>query len=234
MKRNNIIVLVLLMCSGAIAQNVGSQRKSTEDAFIARMKEMSGSEVSEGVVPDTALMSKAEGKSYYVHPGETYIIDGISSATYYNYRDGQFQPLCDKRFPKETIANRLLLLNSELPDGEMRLKFQKYRYETDSVNIRFKQFMRFCGNENYKMYIGIEKSDNEELKVDVFLYNGVSQWLHIFNLSCPTDKVTEEGLSMAGDAWLFIPTSNLRELMGEKLPDDFMQRLLNKTKDKQL
>lgn len=230
-KKNILILLTLLICSGVTAQNVESQRKTMEDAFIARMKEMESSDVLSRVSPDTTVMSKAEGKNYYIHPGDTYIIDEISSATYYDYNGTSFLPLCNKHFPIETIANRLLLPSRELPDGKMQLKFQKYRYETDSVDIQFKQFIAFCKNENHKAYVGIEKFDKEEMKVDVFLYNDTSKWLHIFTLNCPIDRVADEGLSIAGDAWLFIPTSNLRELMGKELPDDFMQKLLNKTKE---
>lgn len=232
MKKNNIIItLALLICSGATAQNAESQRKSIEDTFISRMKTIAECDVHTRITPDSTIMSKAEGKDYYICPGNTYIIDEISSATYYNLKDTLFLPLCDKNFPVETIANRLLLPNKELPNGEMKLTFHKYRYETDSVNIQFKQFVAFCNNEDYKAYVGIEQMDSVEMKVDVFLYNDLSQWLHIFNLTCPAGNVADEGLSIKGNAWLFIPTSNLRELMGKELPNDFMQNLLRRTKE---
>lgn len=231
MKRKELILaLALLGCIVATAQDVESQRKKKEDAFIARMKEMAGGEWLARISPDTTVMSMVEGKKYYVLPGDTYILDNISSATYYHRNGKTFQPLCDKCFPAETIANRLLLPNRELPDGELRLEFQKYRYETDSVNIQFKQFVMFCRNEGYKEYVGIESMDDVNMKVDVFLYKEDDQLLHIFNIECPLDKVSDNGLYIAGSAWLFIPTSNLRELMGKELPKDFMQKLLRKTK----
>lgn len=225
-----LIVFTLFMCVTAIAQDEASQRKAIEDAFITRMKEMAGSDILARISPDTTVMSKIEGKDYYVLPGETYILDEISSATYYVHDGLLFTPLCDKRFPTETIANRLLLPNRELPDGKMNVKFQKYRYKTDSVSIQFKQFVAFCNSEDYKAYVGIERIDSMEMKVDVFLYNDTTQWLHIFTLTCPVEDVSAKGLAIEGCAWLFIPTSNLRELMGKELPDDFMETLLRKTK----
>lgn len=233
MKRYQIlIVLTLFICATAIAQEETSQRKNIEDTFIERMKAMAGSDILARISPDTTVMSKVEGESYYILPGETYILDEISSATYYTHKGLVFLPLCDKRFPKETIANRLLLPNRELPDGEMKVKFQKYRYETDSVNIQFKQFIAFCNSEGYKAYVGIEHIDNTEMKVDVFLYNDTAQWLHIFAFTCPVKNVSDKGLVIEGCAWLFIPTSNLRELMGKELPKDFMQKLMRKTQSK--
>lgn len=180
------------------------------------------------------MMSKMKSKNYYVLPGDTYILDEISSATYYFYKEKAFHALCNKHFPVETIANRMLLLNEELPDGELRLKFQKYRYETDSVNIDFKRFVTFCKSEGCEAYVGVEDKDDTELKVDVFLYNAAAQWLHIINFECPAENVADEGLSVAGNAWLFIPIGNLRELMGKELPPDFMEKILSKTKNTSL
>ncbi len=235
MKKNQLlIVLALLFGLTVNAQKEVSQRKTMEDAFIARMKSMAGSDILARISPDTSVMSKAKGKSYYILPGDTYILDEISSATYYMSEGSSFQPICEKQFPTETIANRLLLPNRELPDGEIKLKFQKYRYETDSVNIQFKQFVVFCKNEGYESFVGIEHTDKAEMKVDVFLYNNTKKWLHIVTLTCPIEQVADNGLSIAGDAWLFIPTSNLRELMGNKLPKDFMNKLLQKTKSKSI
>lgn len=224
------IICALFVCVAATAQEETSQRKSTEDAFIARMKEYAQGDFLGKVSPDTTVLGMVEGKNYYVLPGDIYIIDEISSATYYSHEDNVFRPLCDKRFPAETIANRLLLPNRELPDGSMKLTFQKYRYETDIVQIKFKQFYNFRESEGYDAYIGIESNDSKEMKVDVFLYNATNKWLHIFSLNCPTQSVADEGLEIKGDAWLFIPTANLRNLMGKELPKDFMQKLLNKTK----
>lgn len=221
-KDKTLIIFALFVCISAIAQEETSQRKAIEDAFIARMKEMAGDDILARISPDTTVMSKAEGKNYYVLSGDTYILDEISSATYYNNDGKSFLPLCDKRFPKETIANRLLLPNRELPDGKMNVEFQKYRYEKDSVSIQFKQFVAFCNSEDYKAYVGIENIDSVEMKVDVFLYNDTTQWLHIFVFTCPIEDVSDKGLTIEGSAWLFIPTSNLRELMGKGLPDDFM------------
>lgn len=223
-------VCALFVCIAATAQEETSHRKSTEDAFIAKMKEYAQRDLLGRVSPDTTVLGKVEGKDYYVLPGETYIIDEISSATYYTHVDEGFLPLCDKRFPAETIANRLLLPNCELPDGCIKLTFRKYRYKTDSVNIHFKQFYQFYTNEHYEAYIGIESKDSKEMKVDLFLYNARNKWMHVFVLDCTTQSVADDGLTVKGDAWLFIPTSNLRNLMGKELPKDFMQKLLNKTK----
>lgn len=226
----SIIICALFVCAAATAQEETSQRKSTEDSFIARMKEYATGDFLGKVSPDTTVFGKVEGKDYYVLPGDTYIIDEISSATYYSHEGDVFRPLCDKRFPAETIANRLLLPNRELPDGSMKLTFQKYRYETDSIQMQLKQFYHFCKSENYEAYIGIESKDSKKMKVDVFLYNAENKWLHIFSLDCPTQSVADDGLVVEGNAWLFIPTSNLRNLMGKELPKDFMEKLLNKTK----
>jgi len=225
-----LIICTFFMCDAAIAQDDVSKRKTIEDDFIAKMKEWAKLDPIGRVNPDTTALGKVEGKGFYVLPGDTYIIDEISSATYYHRAGKEFRPLCDKRFPAETMANRLLLPNRELPDGSMKLTFQKYRYETDSVQIQFKQFYSFYRSEHYDAYIGIESKDSREMKVDVFLYNATNKWLHIFSLNCPVAGVAEKDLVAWGNAWLFIPTSNLRELMGKELPKDFMQKLMNKTK----
>lgn len=218
------------MCITATAQSEVSKRKSLEDTFIANMKKWAELDPIGRIDPDTTVLGKVEGKDYYVLPGDTYIIDEISSATYYTRKGKTFHPLCDKHFPAETLANRLLLPNRELPDGVMKLTFQKYRYEMDSVQMRFKQFYQFFYNEHYDAYIGIESKNDKTMKADVFLYNAENKWLHIFSFDCPTQNVADKDLSIVGNAWLFIPTSNLRELMGKELPKDFMQKLLNKTK----
>lgn len=231
MKQFRLFILFLLLGGMAAAQEGTSQRKAMEDAFIARMKAMADADMLVRISPDTSLMSKVQEENYYVLPGDTYILDEISSATYYIYNGQTFHALCDKRFPAETMANRLLLPDKELPDGELRLKFQKYRYETDSVNIQFKQFVSFCKSEGCEVYVGVENVEGSELEVDVFLYNGSARWLHIVNLECPVEKVADEGLSVSGNAWLFIPLANLRELMGKELPEDFMDRITSKTKN---
>ncbi len=220
----------LMCCAVSLAQQADSKRKSMEDAFIEQMKKVAKMDVLARITNDTTVMSRVEGEDYYVHPGETYIVDGISTATYYELKGKSFIPLCDAKHPKETIANRLLLPNKELPDGNIKLAFQKYRYKSDSVNIQFKQLMIFCRNKGYEMFVGIESMDKMVMKVDLFLFNNENKWLHVINLSCPTSKVADKGLVADGTAWLFIPTSNIKQLMGKELPKDFMDRLMKKTK----
>jgi len=180
--------------------------------------------------PDTTAIDKVKDKKYYEYPGETYIVDQISSTTYYVPENDGIIALCDNNYPKETITNRLLLSNSNLPDGEMQLTFQKYRYEKDSIRIGLKQFVSFCRQEGYTIYIGIEQLDSSTTIVDLFIFNKLKKWLHLLSLSCPTKDIADAGLTLKGNAWLFIPTSNVRELMGKELPKDFMNRLLRKTK----
>ena len=219
--------LLFLICLRVMSQEGTSQRKSIEDAFISRMKAMTiDRDVLTRIDTDTLLKNMVKGNRYYIQYGETYILDEISSNTYYKKRGHIFKPLCDKHFPEETIANRLLVSNNDLPDGMITLKFQKYRYETDSVSISLKQFVTFYKSEGYNAYVGIEHIDNKEINADVFLYNVEKKWLHLINVTCPIEDVSNEGLVANGNAWLFIPTSNLRELMGKELPEDFMDRLI--------
>lgn len=223
-----LTIFCMIATSFANAQDKNSKRKQMEDTFIEQLKDAAKWDILAKVSPDTSVMSRAEGKKYYILPGDTYIIDAISSSTYYNKKGKHFIPLCDKKFPTETIANRLLLPNKELPDGTMKLDFQKYRYAKDSVTIHFKQLLSFCKKENYEPYVGIEQVDDKMMKVDLFLYNYSNKWLHIINLDCNTHHIADEGLAVNGKAWLFIPTSNLRELMGKELPKDFMKKLMGK------
>lgn len=218
--------LLFIICLQVMAQEISSQRKTIEDAFISRMKAIATApNVLTKIDTNTLVKNMVKGDCYYTQSGETYILDEISSNTYFERRGYVFKPLCDKNFPKETIVNRLLLSSNDLPDGLMTLKFQKYRYEVDSVSISLKQFVSFCKGEGYNAYVGIEHMDNKEIIADVFLYNSERKWLHIINVTCPIEDVAHEGLVANGNAWLFIPTSNLRELMGKELPEDFMDRL---------
>lgn len=228
MKKILILFSLLFLISLRVMSQEGtSQRKSIEDAFISRMKAMTiDGNVLTRIDIDTVVTNLVKENRYYTQYGETYILDEISSNTYYKKRGNIFKPLCDKHFPKETIANRLLLSNNDLPNGMMTLKFQKYRYETDSVSISLKQFVSFCKHEGYKAYVGIEHIDNKEINADVFLYNDEEKWLHLINVNCPIEDISNEGLVAIGNVWLFIPTSNLRELMGKELPEDFMDRLI--------
>lgn len=224
------LVMGLLCCAVSLAQQADSKRKSMEDAFIEQMKMAAKMDVLSRITNDSTVMSRVEGKNFYVHPGETYIVNGISTATYYERKGKSFVPLCDAKYPKEMIANRLLLPNRELPDGNVKLTFQKYRYQKDSVNIQFKQLMAFCRNKGYEMFVGIEGMGKKEMKVDLFLFNYENKWLHVLNLSCPIKKIADKGLVVEGVAWLFIPTSNVRQLMGKELPKDFMDKLMKKIK----
>ena len=80
------------------------------------------------------------------------------------------------------------------------------------------------------MFVGVESMSKKEMKVDLFLFNNENKWLHVINLSCPIKNVADKGLVVEGTAWLFIPTSNIRQLMGKELPKDFMDKLMKKTK----
>lgn len=192
------MTISLFCCAVSSAQQTDSKRKSMEDAFIEQMKMAAKMDVLSRIKNDSTVMSRVEGENYYVHPGETYIVDGISTATYYERKGKSFIPLCDAKYPKETIANRLLLPNRELPNGSIKLTFQKYRYQKDSVNIQFKQLMTFCRNKGYEMFVGIEGMGKKEMKVDLFLFNNENKWLHVLNLSWPIKKVADKGLVVEG------------------------------------
>lgn len=91
-----------------------------------------------------------------------------------------------------------------------------------------KQFVTFCKRDGYQAYVGIESADEKSIHSDVFLYNSQKKVLHIFNISWPIQAVADKGLTVHADAWLFIPTNNIKQLMGPKLPKNFMQDLMRK------
>lgn len=155
--------------------------------------------------------------SIYALPGNTYIINSVSSDSYFtiNKKTNQAKIIMDAKNPIPTIANMVVIGNGF--GGILELKISKHEYgRSEVINIPLETFIQYNLANGCDIFWGLDNIDANILKGTIFCYNINEGYDHIIRIEVNTSQLGSNKLTIKGYASLFVPTNNIQNLDQDK------------------
>ncbi len=122
--------------------------------------------------------------------------------------------LVDPLFPEESVYN-LFLSDRVAGQYTLQLKLRKYGFKKESFEVPLKKWIRFCEYMGCNCYVGIENVNNGKIHAAIFAVNTIMQYNHVLYVTIAQESLTRQGGNIKGELHVYIPTDNIKELIGE-------------------
>lgn len=212
-KKDSIIILTFPIRYDNI--NKGT-RSEIENRYIDRLKHFIVKEPRHIPHANISELKQIED-SIYVLPGNSYIINSVSSDSYFmiNKNTNQAKYIMDANNPIRTIANMIVIGNGF--GGNLELKISKHEYgKSEVINIPLETFIQYNLANGCEIFWGLDNIDANILKGTIFCYNFNEGYDHIIRVEVNTSQLGSNKLTIKGYASLFVPTDNIQNLFQDK------------------
>lgn len=141
-------------------------------------------------------------QSYYIIPEITQnqSIDSLGCLVY------------DSSRPQESMANLMLTSDSVAPNATMQLELVLDRDKRERLQIPLNRWNALCRSFGCKPYFGIEKKEDDIIKGVQIMSNMPTGYDHILYVECTQGDLGKKDISLKATAYLYIPSSNVKEL----------------------
>ena len=189
-----------------------STRREMETKFIAELKNYKSAPSRLPTTIDSTQLKKYAIEGIYVKEGRNYIINAITSSTYYAKSKQDFQLVYVPQHVSESMTD-LLLAPGVLPKASVNVKFALSTYREETVDVDYTQLYDFCVASGCEPYFGYEGMVGGMASGTLVMHNRQSGYSHLFYIQCPADQVGKPGVQLRGTAYIYIPSSNIKNLL---------------------
>lgn len=155
----------------------------------------------------------AENGLYVIRRG-TYILDQMACSAYYVRTDGGYLPVCDIRYPVESVCN---LLSMRIPDTDFTVDVTLYKYgfKTERFTCPLDRLIGYCLAQGCTPYVGIEEVGEHSVTATLIMVNADYGYNHIFKFVFDTGSLGARRGRVSASLNVFTPTHNLENLYDE-------------------
>ena len=145
--------------------------------------------------------------SYYLMPEITLStpVDSIGNAIY------------DKWHPVESFHNLLLIPSIVAPSAMVKIFFYTDGNNKNTIEIPLFYWNAICMSHGCQPYFGYENNNNGIAKGVQIMNNPAMGYDHVVYIECKEDDIGNSKIQLKGTAFLFIPTTNVKELFAKPL-----------------
>ena len=210
MKNNQVVLEVSFPVDYELLAN--STRREMERKFIAELKDYKGQGATPQQAIDTTQLKKYAIQGVSVKEGRNYIINAITSNTYYTKDNKEVSLLYDNKYMAESMSN-LLIAPASLPKAPLTVTFSLSTYREESISADYKQLYDFCIASGCEPFFGYEGIIDDMASGTLIMHNQQSGYNHIFYIQCPAKEIGKEGAHLKGTGYLYVPSSNIKNLL---------------------
>lgn len=172
------------------------------------------------------LLQKYLGDDVYVLPGDSFLVSGLTTNTYYKriviekkyksnvYKEEKIVSLLDANYPGETLANVLLNTDPQMPVAVLDAELQLSGYTKKQVRVTWQQWLDYCKSQGCIPYYIYNDTDGQSVSGYLLMRNQQMGYNHLLIVSCPLKDLTADVPFMKGKAYLFIPSVEASRLFG--------------------
>lgn len=194
-----------------------SNKEELEQRLIQKLKTVNGRQTD-----NTIRHAKAElftrhydNNEVYVLEGDTHIKQIITNNLYYRRSGSTYRLFSSSRLPAESLANILLTADRRLPKARILLSVVKYDATTEKVEITAADWLDCMKADGCRSYYAFDKEEDGKATVVLYAANETTGYDHVMTLTCNIDQLDSSAVSLQGTAYLFSPTSNVKNLFYE-------------------
>lgn len=197
---------------------MNTPRKELESNFIRDLKSYKMKRMAKDCNIDVAKLKivKDGADTLYMSSGKHYLLETITNATYYKLEDSlDYVPVIDVKFPIQSVANTLLLDCEKIPMAKIALTVIGSDKKNASITVPVRQLVEFAKSIGCVPYFSYEEMKDGKLQGSLFLYNKELGYDHVLSLSCDIKDIATDKLTFTSNAYLYTPTTNVKNLYGD-------------------
>lgn len=182
-----------------------------EQRFITRLKRFERHEHA------SVLQTLPEnGQSVYVVEGDTFLIHEMNNELLFEH-DAQGWHLGDSLSrPTRALRNMLISLDYR-SEPQLLLTLDKYGYETEQLQVPYKDWLQMCIDDGCTPYFGIKKRTEAGYDGTVLMVNRNAGYLHMLSLSVDRQDMAEsQEPQVRGRLYVYIPLHNVDDIFFRK------------------
>lgn len=147
----------------------------------------------------------------YMDMSESYEIDNLNDAVYYQKADSNYQPLFESNYLEFSVAN---LFRGLIEDADYQLSIEQsvYGLKTISYSLPLHQWLNYCADQNLKVYYGVEEQIEDALKIVVLAHSQDFGYNHLLSILVPNGLVENKNAVFRVRMTPYIPTHNIKDL----------------------
>ena len=170
-------------------------RKELYDDFVRKLKDSE----SDYAKPIDYLQAQ---QSYYIIPeiSQKQNIDSLGRLVY------------DSSLPQESLANLMLASNQVAPSATIQLELVLDQDKREQLQLPLHRWNSLCRSFGCKPYFGYEDSENGIIRGVQVMSNIPTGYDHILYVECLRDNLGKKDVSLKATAYLYVPSSNVKEL----------------------
>lgn len=191
-----------------------SNKEELENLLLADLRS------TQGILSDYSIKTPAHdtfskeytNKEVCMVKGDTYINNSIATNLFYRKRGQTYKLFSSSKYPAESLANILLRADKALPKATVTLKVVKYDGSIETIETTMADWLRCMQGYDCNCYYGFDKEVNGKATAVVYASNPKAGYDHVLMLECDIDQLDTPSVHLKGTAYLFSPTSNVRNL----------------------
>lgn len=197
---------------------MNAPRQELERNFIRDLKSFKADKEPRACDVDVAQLRMVRDKAdtLYVLPGKHYILETVTNSTYYILCDSvNYVPLIDTHYPIQTVANTLLLDCAQIPDARISITTIGSNKGNETIEVSVRQLIRYARAQGCVPFFSYEKQDDGTLYGALFLYNKEAGYDHVLSIQCNTKDIATDRWAFTSRAYLYTPTTNVKNLYSD-------------------
>lgn len=194
-----------------------SKKEELERQLIQKLRNIDGRQTDNTIrhAKEELFSKRYENREVYMLEGDSHIKPVITNNLYYRRQGSTYRLFSSSRLPAESLANILLTADRRLPKARMVLSVVKYDGTAETVEITAADWLDCMKAEGCRSYYAFDKETAGKATVVLYAANEATGYDHVLTLACDIDQLDKSALSLSGTAYLFSPTSNVKNLFYE-------------------
>lgn len=191
-----------------------SNKEELENILIADLRNSTGA-LSDYTIkaPDSGTFSSEyDNKKIFMLAGDTYLKNSITNNLYYMKKGQSYRLFASSQYPAESLANILLRADKSLPKAYVTLRVVKYDGTVETVEFTMADWISCMAKYDCQCYYGFDKENDGKSTAVLYASNPKSGYDHVLMLECNTDQLDQSVVHLSGTAYLFSPTSNVKNM----------------------
>jgi hypothetical protein len=181
--------------------------------------------------PKLRTLKNCEYKNYkdlLMCSGDVFMINELSSSTYYAESKDSIYLVFDKKYPVESLSNLFLTGKSGNKPVKIKISFKNYDNQNNGLSLNVENLLS-CFNNEFMIYFGIEDSCVEHLRGMLIISNPSLNYLHLLDIKTDDIALFSSNGKVTGTLYAYIPCHNVKNLFAKsrETESNLLQDLLN-------
>lgn len=191
-----------------------SNKQELENILISHLSHAGGTLSDYSIKsPDKDTFShEYKNNGIYMLEGDTYLKRSITDNLFYKKKEQAYSLFSSSQYPAESLSNILLRADKALPKASLTLRVVTYDNKVKTLKCTIADWLSCMEAYDCHCFYGFDKETDGKTTAVLYASNAKAGYDHVLRLECNTDQLDQPVVQLTGTAYLFSPTSNVKNM----------------------